>query len=186
MTGVSRLVVRSLGQARRGQALVEFALAVGVFLLVIAGVIQFGLILWSQNTVTQVARDTARWAVTQPTSPCDTAANRSALAATAGTLAERLSLLGYRPGLWTNASGLASVAADGVGADWTAPSTPPGLFAPPPCPPTDNQTAWLVRVRVSHVIPIFFPGLQIIAPACGSQGFCVSSTAELRMEPRAP
>jgi hypothetical protein len=30
------------------------------------------------------------------------------------------------------------------------------------------------------------PGLQFIAPACASSGFCLSTTTELRMEPKRP
>lgn len=175
----------ALGRGPRGQAMVEFALVVGLFATVIGGVMQFGMLLWSQNTVTQVARDTARWAATQPTSPCDSASNRSALAATAGTLGARLNLLGYRSGTWITASTVDATPAEGVGADWPLPTPPPTLVAED-CPPSDNQTAWFVRVRVNHVVPIFFPGLQFIAPPCSASGFCLSSTAELRMEPKPP
>ena len=48
-----------------GQALAEFALVVPILAFVIAGIIQFGLIFWSQQTLTQIARDTGRWAATQ-------------------------------------------------------------------------------------------------------------------------
>ena len=49
----------------RGQALVEFAIILPVFVLFLAGVIQFGILFWAQNTLTQIARDTGRWASTQ-------------------------------------------------------------------------------------------------------------------------
>lgn len=187
---------RALPQTvHRGQALTEFAIVFAVFFLVIGGIIQFGMILWSLNTVTQVAKDTARWAVTQSTSPCDTAGNRTSVAVTAGGLALQWSLLGYRSGTWTTASAFGAVGAEGVGADWltwddgtqswSVPPPPPSLF-PSDCPPADNQTAWVVRVRVNHVVPIFFPGLELLAPPCALPGFCIGSTAELRMEPKAP
>jgi len=157
-----------------------------VFFMVVAGIIQFGLILWSINTVTQVARDTARWAATQSMSPCDDTGgvNRASLAATAGQLAVQMQLVGYRAGTWTTAVPMDSVGPEGVGADWPNPD-PSYLFASD-CPPADNQTPWMVRVRVNHVVPIFFPGLQFVAPPCGASGFCIASTAELRMEPKAP
>ncbi len=187
MTEGVRSVIGSTARLRtvRGQAMAEFALVFGAFFLVVSAVIQLGLLLWSLNTVTQVARDTGRWAATQSASPCDSVGGRAALAATADNLALRLILLGYRSGTWATASAVDAVGPEGVGADWPIPPPPPDLFATD-CPPTDAQTPWFVRVRVNHVVPIFFPGLQFIAPPCASAGFCIGSTAEVRMEPRAP
>jgi hypothetical protein len=165
----------------RGQALVEFALVAGLFVLVIGGIMQFGVILWSQNAVTEIARDTARWAVTQSTSPCDTAAHRTKVAGAADNLARRASLVGYSPGLWSTASPLGSMPDEGVGVDWDVPTA-----LATDCPPSHNDQEVFVRVRVSHAVPIFMPGLQFIAPPCTVPGFCVSSTTELRMEPKAP
>jgi hypothetical protein len=162
--------------------MVEFGLVIGLFLFVIGGLIQFGVILWSQNSITQVARDTARWAVTQSTSPCDSAANRVALAGAADQLARGASLVNYPAGTWSSAPVIASLGPEGVGADWQSDDSP---FATD-CPPSDNATEWTVRIRVNHVVPIFIPGLQFIAPACASSGFCLSTTTELRMEPKRP
>jgi Flp pilus assembly protein TadG len=168
--------------APRGQALVEFGLVFGLFMLVIGGLIQFGVILWSQNAITQVARDSARWAVTQSTSPCDSPANRTALAGAADKLARGASLVNYPAGTWSTAPTIASLGAEGVGVDWQSVDS----NFPSDCPPSDNGTVWTVRIRVNHVVPIFLPGLQFIAPTCGSPGFCLSSTTELRMEPKRP
>lgn len=169
-------------RAHRGQALVEFGLVIGLFLFVIGGLIQFGVILWSQNAITQVARDTARWAVTQSISPCDSPATRTALAGAADQLARGTSLVNYSAGKWSTASTISALGSEGVGVDWqSADST----FAVD-CPPSDNATVWTVRVRVNHAVPIFLPGLEFIAPACGSPGFCLTSTTELRMEPKKP
>lgn len=56
----------------RGQALVEFAVVLPVFLLILAGVIDFGLGLYSQMTVINAAREGARLAVVdQPFSTTD-------------------------------------------------------------------------------------------------------------------
>jgi Flp pilus assembly protein TadG len=162
--------------------MVEFGLVIGLFLFVIGGLVQFGVILWSQNSITQVARDTARWAVTQSTSPCDSPANRVALAGAADQLARGASLVSYPAGTWSTAPTIASLGAEGVGADWQSDDS---AFATD-CPPSDNATEWTVRIRVNHVVPIFLPGLQFIAPACASSGFCLSTTTELRMEPKRP
>jgi hypothetical protein len=174
----------------RGQAMVEFALVAGLFVLFIGGVIQFGAILWSQNTVTHIARDTARWAATQSTTPCDSGPSRAAVGAKADQLAEQWSLLDHAAGEWTNADPLASMGARGVGAEWPIPSSPPHISPPvaifaTDCPPSDNLVPWFIRVRINHTVPILIPGLQFISQ-CAAPGFCISSTAEVRMEPKSP
>lgn len=175
----------------KGQALVEFALVIGLFMLVIGGLVQFGLILWSQNTITQVARDTARYAVAL-SDPCNTAAIRTnAVAVAADKLAREASLMSYSPGLWSTAPKISALGPEGVGVDWfedgvEADSQLPGGPFSIDCPPADNATVWTIRVRVNHVVPIILPGLQLIAPPCAASGFCVATETELRMEPKKP
>lgn len=171
--------------AAKGQAMVEFALTVGLFMLVIGGLIQFAVILWSQNTVNQVARDTARWAVTQSTSPCESPASRASVAATANGLANKWSLVAHSG--WGAASTVDSTPASGVGVDWYTIDAPEDVdIFPSDCPPSDNRLPWAVAVRINHDVPIFLPGLQFISTGCAGSGFCISSTAELRMEPKRP
>jgi Flp pilus assembly protein TadG len=167
--------------AARGQALVEFALVIGLFMLVVGGLVQFGLILWSQNAINDIARDTARWAVTQSASPCDSSTSRDGVTTTANQLARGASLVNYASGMWSPAPPLSLLGDEGVGVDWQGDTA----FASD-CPPSDSTKVWTVRVRVNHVVPIVIPGLQVIAPSCGSPGFCLSSTTELRMEPKKP
>lgn len=184
---------RHTKRSRRGQAMVEFALIAGLFFVVLGGVIQFATIVWSHNTVTHIARDTARWAATQMTSPCDGAPMRTAIAGTANRLALDARLAGYSSGMWTTAVAVGAVGPEGVGAAWPTPDRPadipatewPTLF-PTDCPPSDNRVPWAVRVQVNHAVPIFMPGLQFIAPPCSGNSFCVSSIAESRIEPRTP
>jgi hypothetical protein len=171
---------RPRARRRRGQALTEFALTLGIFMLVVGSIIQFGLLLWTSNTIHQIARDTARWAATQPKSPCESPTNRAAVAARADTLARQWSLMGYQSGTWITASDIDAVLDSGVGVRWTG-----GSFVDD-CPPSDNQTPWFVHIRINHTVPIFLPGLQILVPTCGSGSFCISTTTELRMEPKAP
>jgi Flp pilus assembly protein TadG len=168
--------------ARRGQALVEFGLTIGLFMLVIGGLVQFGLILWSQNSISEIARDTARYAVTLSDSPCDAGTTRTKVATAADQLARQTSLMSYSTGLWATAPSISALGSEGVGVDWQSPDS----TFPTDCPPSDNLTVWTVRVRVNHVIPIFLPGLQIIAPPCGGGGFCITTETELRMEPKKP
>src|SRR5438093_1198101 len=123
---------------RPGQAMTEFALVFGALFLVLGAVIQFGLLLWSQNSLTQIDRDTARWEVTQSTVPCkDGLAN---LASKADSIALQWGLLGYRSGIWPApiTPGIDTVGSEGISADWTG---PPGL-EPTDCPPDDATTEW--------------------------------------------
>ena len=166
--------------SERGQALVEFSLVIGLFLLVIGGVVQVGLIFWTQNTITQIARDTARYAVTLSDSPCDPTA-RPKIATAANRLAVDTSLMSYGNGLWNSANEISTLGPEGVGVDWNVPSG----FAQD-CPPSDNALAVTVTIRVNHVVPIFLPGLQVIAPPCAVDGFCLTTETELRMEPKRP
>ena len=100
-------------------AILEFALvAFGLFMFLVGAVIQFGLILWTTNTVTEIAHDAARWAATQSVSPCDSAASRTSVAGAAGDVARRLALMGYTPGQWPTATALNAMGAEGVGVEW--------------------------------------------------------------------
>ncbi len=56
----TRGIVRSCWRSERGVAAIEFALAMPFVLLVLSGIIQFGFVLFLQNHVADVARDTAR------------------------------------------------------------------------------------------------------------------------------
>jgi len=144
--------------------LVEFAIVFPVFFLLIAGIIQFGLIFWAQNTLTQVARDTGRWAATQITD-CTFAATGSAVGQTANDIAGVSSLFGYSANLWPSSSS-DSGSLNEVVVTWTNAAN---------CPPVDNQTVAFVTVQIDHQIPVFFP----LVPGGGN----LSTSAEFRMEP---
>ena len=53
----------------RGQSLVEFALVIPVFLLILTGIIDFGFMLYSRMTVINATREGAHSAVTQLDNP---------------------------------------------------------------------------------------------------------------------
>lgn len=159
--------------------MVEFGLTIGLFMLVIGGIVQFGVIFWSQNTITQIARDTARYAVTLSDSPCDPEA-RPEVATAADELAQASSLVGYTSGQWSTAPAISALGPEGVGVTWDVPD---GYFDKD-CPPSDNKIAVNVRVRINHAVPIFLPGLQFVAPPCPIGGFCLTTETELRMEPK--
>lgn len=50
-------------RAEAGQALVEFSLAIMVFLVIIIGVIEVGRAVWSYNTLASAAREGSRYAM---------------------------------------------------------------------------------------------------------------------------
>ena len=152
---------RSVDRAARGQAITEFALVMPVMFMVIAGIIQFGLIFWSQQSLTQIARDAGRWAATQTF--CD--GNSSLVTQTANDIAENSMLFGYSAGQWSDGG---TGATNKVAVTWTADSGQA-------CPPASNQDEAWVQVTIDHQIPVFFPFI----PGDGQ----ISTTAEFRMEP---
>lgn len=167
----------------RGQSLVEFAIVLPVLLLVIGGIVQFGMLFWTQNTLTQVARDTGRWAATQQVKPCVNGA--TAVVAQADLIAQNSSLLGFSADQWTAIGPLtypqAPRPAEGVEVGWPVPAEPAGL-ADGDCPPIDNSQAWFITVRLNHTIDVFFPGMGFVCEGPGNT-CSLSSTAQFRMEP---
>jgi Flp pilus assembly protein TadG len=127
--------------------------------LIVAAIIQFGLIFWAQNTLTQIARDTGRWAATQQANPCNT--GTAAVVTTANQIAASSSLFGYQANSWSSPTN--------VVVTWTPDTVTLN------CPPTGNQEVAFVRIQLTHRIPLFFPWLPV--------SDTLSSTTEFRMEP---
>jgi Flp pilus assembly protein TadG len=140
----------------RGQSLAEFAIVFPVLMLVLGGIIQFGIIFWAQNTLTQVVRDTGRWAASQQS--CDPSTEPAVVISKANDIAFQSSLIGYTTGSWTSSN---------VSVTW---QTTNGT-----CPPTSNQQVSFVTITVAHQVPIFFPFI----PGSGA----LTSSTQFRMEP---
>ncbi|HEU0243983.1 MAG TPA: TadE family protein [Candidatus Limnocylindrales bacterium] len=138
----------------RGQALVEFALVVPVFMLMLAGMIQLGVILWASNTLNQVTRDTGRYAATL---------DCSAAAATRAEGVFRDPLLADSGGPWKSSTATVDVAYLDA------------AMAPTSVCPDDNQDTGWVTVDASMEAFVFFPWL----PGNG----VVSSSTTFRVEP---
>jgi Flp pilus assembly protein TadG len=119
---------------RRGQSLAEFAIVFPVLMLILGGIIQFGIIFWGQNTLTQIARDTGRWAASQQA--CSTATVD--VLGTAKSIAANSSLIGSSSG-------------------WTSPANVDVSWSGSPCPPNNNQNVAYVTITLNHQVPIFFP-----------------------------
>jgi Flp pilus assembly protein TadG len=114
---------------QRGQALVEFALVVPVFILLLGAVMQFGLILWSAGTLSHILNDTGRWAAASQ------ACTSPAVQTQANQVASYSNLIGY-----TGPSSLTVTS-----------SFDPG------CPPPNNTASVYVTISMSYKVPIFFP-----------------------------
>jgi Flp pilus assembly protein TadG len=176
----------------RGQTLAEFALVVPVVLALLGGIIQFGLVFWAQNTLTQAVRDTGRWEATQQTVPCDAGGAVTALAAQADSIASKASLFGYAaPEFSTAPSKVADDAAiatfateNRMAVTWVRDSTETPAQA---CPPNSNAAVWHVTIKMNQRVPTFFPGMQFLPGlgTCDGSGchITLSSTAQFRMEP---
>jgi len=178
----------------RGQALVEFALILPILLVLIGGIVQYGVVFATKHSLIQVGRDTGRWAATQDFDPCSSAA----LAAPpqplteADAIAQQSRLMGYSAGAWN--AGTFTAYPDNSALPATPPSTEGvevvwSYVTGEPCPTVDSTTAAYVTVRLTHHAPVLLPGIQFL-PAlgtCDSSGcyLVVSSTARFRMEPRA-
>ena len=162
MTGTTLNLLRfrsSRNRHSRGQALVEFALVLPLLVLILTGVMQFGLLFWAQITLTQVARDTGRWAVSQEA--CNTGTVN--IAGQANAIAAKSTLFGW------SASNPIVVS---IGPTWVD-ATPGG--ATTPCPPDDNRDVFNLTFELSHNVPVFLPGF--------GETWTLRSEVQFRMEP---
>jgi Flp pilus assembly protein TadG len=151
-----------LRRASRGQALVEFALVLPLLVLVLLGVMQFGLLFWGQITLTQVARDTGRWAATQQ--ECDTASNRAAVVGQARAIALESSLFAYEGGADPNLT---------IAPSWAPNATP--------CPPADNTSVEWVTILMTYRVDVFLPlAADTCTPVCQRT---LTTEVQFRMEP---
>lgn len=157
----------------RGQALIEFAMVLPLLVLIMLGVMQFGLLFWTQITLTQVSRDTGRWVASQ-TWECDAAldpvAANAAVAAQANLIADRSTLFGWGSSNQLTVSELT----------WTEKSRPASDTGPPDCPPVDNTYVWNVTFQINHTVPVFMPMLADSGcPSCRA----MQSEVQFRVEP---
>ena len=151
--------------ASRGQALVEFAIVLPLLVLIVLGIMQFGLLFWGQITLTQVARDTGRWAATQPACDQGTGTDQADVIGEAREIAAGSNLYGY---------------AGGADPDLTV--TPTWSLGTP-CPPENNSTVEWVYIDMTYRVDVFLP---LIADTCmPSCQRTLSTEVQFRMEPEA-
>jgi Flp pilus assembly protein TadG len=178
----------------RGQSLVEFALLLPILLVLIGGIIQYGVIFATKHSLIQVGRDVGRWAATQPFNPCNAAATGTPRqpVTQADAIAQQSRLMGYTVGAWKSANFVAY--ADNAAMPASPPSTEGvevvwSYAAGQPCPPVNNANLAWVTVRLTHRAPVLLPGFPFLPGlgTCDSNGcyLAVTTTAQFRMEPGA-
>ncbi len=128
-----RRPLRTRCASRRGQSLVEFAIVFPIFMLLLGGVIQFGIIFWGQNTLNQIVRDAGRYGATVP--DCSAGSNADIVTKT------------------QQIAGSSSF----VGVLGTVTVTLPDSGSDPVCPPPSNTKVVWLKVDAQAQVPIFFP-----------------------------
>jgi Flp pilus assembly protein TadG len=149
--------------ARQGQALVEFALVLPILILIVLGIMQFGLLFWSQITLTQVARDAGRWAATQPACAQGTGSGQADVIGEAHLIAAESQLFGYEGASDPDLT---------ITPDWSTGT---------PCPPEDNTTVEWVFIDMAYSVDVFLPLIaQTCTPTCR---LTLTTEVQFRMEP---
>jgi len=126
------------GRRAHGQSLVEFALVIPVFLIILMGVVDFGMAIYKFNGVSQAAREIARVTSVHPclgTSPCSPGSPPSA--ATAAVIAVQKRLI---PGLGAPTFTCIDAAGNAV--------------APDPCDFSKDSIQVTITANYSPVTPI--------------------------------
>jgi len=142
----------------RGQSLAEFAIVFPVFMIIVGGIIQFGIIFWGQNTLNQIVRDSGRYAVTE----------RDCSGASQADVLSKIS----------SVAGVSSFAGTITSKTLVMPTTTAPDPTSDPCPAISNAKQVWLRITVQAQVPVFFPAI----PGNGT----ISSTALFRMEPVSP
>jgi Flp pilus assembly protein TadG len=156
----------------RGQSLAEFAIVFPIFMLVIGGIVQLGVLFWGQNSLNQVVRDAGRYAVTQP--DCSSTSVNDPVTGINAKIAALASQMGV-----AKVTGTPVVTMPTNGELVGTPPVPDPISATSVagvnCPAKSNADHVWLRITVNAQVPIFFP----VVPGGGA----ISSTALFRMEP---
>jgi Flp pilus assembly protein TadG len=153
----------------RGQSLAEFALIFPVLMLIVGGIIQFGIIFWGQNSLNQVVRDAGRFAVTQPDCSASSVSGPNGVQAKITSLASSMGVARI------TGTPTVTMPTNGEIVGGTADPVSTTSVAGVNCPAKTNVDHVWLRIKVDAQVPIFFP----FVPGNGA----LSSTALFRMEP---
>ena len=140
-----------LGADEAGNALVEMAISISLFLLFLIGIIEVGLALYTYNYVSEAARVASRWAIVRGSDCSTNTPGLDHCNATQTDIQTYVRSIPY-PGL--NSSQLL------VSAKWLQPSTPPSVtWSTCTATPTNpcNQQGYEVQVTVTYPFPLSIP-----------------------------
>jgi len=163
-----------------------------LLLLLVGGIVQYGILIATSHTLTQIGRDLGRWVATQDAADCPLigAGSPSPIAQRAHDIAGETSLMGYEGTPW-----LTNFMSYDYGAMPAAPASDQGVevawnIVDGTCPPDDSTTAAFVTVRLTHRAPVVLPGFGYLPGigTCDAAGcyLDIETTAIFRMEPVAP
>lgn len=171
----------------------EFAIILPILLMLVGGIIQYGVIFATKHALIQVGRDTGRWAATQAFNPCSSAASAALPQpmTEADTLAQQSRLMGYTASDW-NAARFTAYPDNAI-----LPASPPSTegvevvwshATGQPCPTTDSTKVAWVTIRLSHHAPVLLPGFAYLPGlgTCDLSGcyLVITTTSRFRMEAR--
>ena len=146
----------------QGNSLVEMAIGISLFLMLLIGIIEMSLALYTYNYVSDAAREGSRWAIVRGAECSTNTPGLDHCNASLSDVRTYVQSLAY-PGI--NSSNLT------VTATWLQPSSPPGATwsscistASVPC----NQQGYEVQVTVSYPFPLNIPFWQNTTLTVGS------------------
>jgi len=149
---VTRRVVRikPVKDRQIGQTLVEFALVVLIFLVVLFAILEFGRALWTYNTIVQATRAGARFAVVETPTATDVEVKRFVV---------------YHNSSGTGVPVLPGLATSNVTVNYWKIKPDDGTYIPPT---PDKYAADVVQVGVTgytfnFIVPIFGSGITLPA-----------------------
>jgi Flp pilus assembly protein TadG len=139
------------------------ALVLPILVLIVLGIMQFGLLFWTQITLTQVARDTGRWAATQQACVQGTGSGQADVIGEARAIAVESQLYSYDGPSDPNLT---------ISPTWTTGT---------PCPPVNNATVEWVSIEMTYSVDVFMPFIaQTCTPTCRR---ILTTDVQFRMEP---
>ena len=162
-----------------------------LLLLLVGGIVQYGILIATSHTLTQIGRDLGRWVATQDAADCpELGVSPSPIAQRAHDIAGETSLMGYEGTPW-----LTNFVSHAYAAMPASPPSDQGVevawnIVDGTCPPDDSETAAFVTVRLTHRAPVVLPGFAFLPGigTCNAAGCYleIATTAIFRMEPLAP
>jgi Flp pilus assembly protein TadG len=170
-----------------------------ILLMLVGGIIQYGVIFATKHALIQVGRDVGRWAATQavdgagnPLVACNELATDSPPQpmTQADLIAVQSHLLGYTGGDWNVTNFVAQPDNNPL------PTSPPhtqgvevvwSYDTGEPCPTVDSTDVAWVTVRLTHRAPVLLPGLPFLPGlgTCDINGCYLvqTTTTRFRIEP---